>query len=501
MAWAVVAAVPGGFLSAAQSAFDTIGLAPSEANLVVCIERGAEHRDGISKLPIVQPALRFLQRSRTYQAWSEMLASGGSGSGGSGGGLTTAFDEILGERVLFASAQDAGDWALYGEAPQESIEAVLKALQAQTRQPVAGVAVLSIEAGRFIVAEQDGRWLLGPTDAPAMFGRMAPLLRGERPDQSLSETDAYRQARFVGSGDAALFIRREGDTPTEFSAAVVRYVDEAIEVSFVMQSAALGTALTSATTIDAGLVTRLSLGAGLVIVEPIPAISPDVHSILRMMLPDVSVDPEVRAFIGPRNALVMRPGHDGTGLELFWALEIRNAGKVERSLDDMIDRGLESFGLAVRDTPQRPGQLRSVDLTEALDQSAPLISMALARKKTVLGWRMFAGAPDPADATRTGWWVIGIPADQVQAVGKAITADDPTSPDDAPRCLSRGYLSGASSADMIPNLPLAYVDDVRALLRALGDCTWSVRRTSDRSLEGSVRLVLHAPDASPSPPP
>ncbi len=472
-----------------DNAFDLIGEAPAEAKLIIASREAEWHREQFAELPIAAPAEGFLRQFQTYSAYVDLLRGKAALPG-------EAFDRLLGREILFVSADErAGThWALCSVADSQAIVDMLTSLGAKPRQKQGGIAMFTIENGRFLVGQKADRWLLAPAAARAMFDRCLPLLSGEEVADRLNETEVYRQARFVGRGDTA-YLRIEDAERNAYTACVIRHWRRRIEADLAIQSPALRDDLGELPQVETDVLQALSPRPALAIVEPFPDRSPRTYQLLRDLLPKLEIDPQLRPQLGPRMAFLVEAG-EAPAVQLFWCLEVRSCAAAEPALDTMVAQALKALELRV-DAPREEGtgtvSLRTADLTRFIEEGAPAVQEFLGGGTISLGWQTFAEneASDGVAADEPGWWVIGIPSSAVGRVGAALIAGDAEKPRD--KCfvlLSEGTLRGGEAAGVVGRLPLPVLQSLAELLAAVEDAHWQLQRTSDSSIEATVRVKL-----------
>lgn len=471
------------------NAFDLIGSAPGEANLVIALRHGADHRAQLAQLPVAEPAQRFLRNFGTYNAYIDFLQTGAATAGES-------FDRLFGRELLFVALwEDVGsDWALYAQADQRAVLDMIAALKGKLRHRRGGVALYTIDDGRFLVGLRDDRWLLGPAKARTMFDRCLPLLSGTEPSRPMRETACYREARFIGRGDAA-YLSIDAQRSDSFTAGVIRQGNRRVEVDIAIHSAVLREQVGDVPAIDTSILKQFETKAALAIVESLPDRSTRAFRFVQRLVPAIDIDPEVHSLLGPRMVLLITPG-GGRDLRLYWCLEVRSCAGVERSFDTMMAKVTAAHELpAIASLRPIAPSLRVADMTRLVESRLPLLRPLLGEAPITLGWQVVPSSRVGGETDVPGWWVVGVPASGVPAVGEALVAGGSGSGARVAAAVSRGSLHGPHAAQVVERLPLPLLPSMAEVLAGVDRVQWCLKRTSDRSVEAAIRLELRG-DAS-----
>lgn len=469
---------------------EIVGWAPQEATIVFAIDEPGRHRRALAKRPAAEAAVQLARRHEPIRTWLALLGRGPMEA-------AESFDGVASETLLICiDERDADDvsWAIFGHGTRRGVDRLLKTARARPRAQEREHVVLTLDEGRLLFLRREARWLIGPASSPRLLERMEPLLRGETPSNAMARTRVYAEAMFLGECDAAALALEGDDRETAYAAAAVRRDGSRIRCDFVVQTPDLETALGQTELTRAGILEGISRDAALAVVEPMPRLTSEQQGLLRTVLPEMNLSEEERAALGPRIMVLLRPGDGDDGPGVYWGIEVRDVAAAEPMLDGVVDRSLTSLGLSAPAAALRTaGRLRVVDVGPVLRGLVPIPVVVSPEEAIEVGWQTIARRRDSAEATPTGWWIIGTPAKGVTEVGVKL-AHLQESDGGRGAWLSRGTMDGHRLAVILPDVALFGLADWRRLSDSLDRLSWDVRRTTPRSLEGRVLVMLERPD-------
>ncbi len=505
---------------AGASAPDAAAWAPEDIDLLVAVDAAASLRAGPFGPTLTTLARNWLAAGDLGAAWQRFSALMGLDE-------PRAFDALLGRRAVFVSrgAEGQSAWAMVSlvDAPTERL--LRERLQPAPRKIEGGLAVLSLEDGRFWLAvgapdaaegdAGDRALLLGPAAAPQVFDQLAATLGREAP-RNLARTLVFQELAPLATGAAALvMVRLRENQPgvqDGWLAISARVQDRSLAFGFVARTSALSDAATriSPWTRDAFL--ELAEGGYAAVMEwvgPGVEAEPDwtLRSLLALTRIPFGFGFEHPALLGPRRAMVLRPSEGGlAGAAL--AMETHDteslAGSGDRYIGSMISlmappRPAPGQAGAQAEVPsadfggQFPEALREVDLSRTIGVQFPKVfdrgpSLAWVYAPTEADW----AHPRAEDERSHGWWIMGLDRSTVASTAAAL-ADARVHREKPAPWVSLGLLRPSLLVESMERRGVAAPPAAETWLRsmrAIGAIEWEAGRAQTGSIVGRARVSL-----------
>jgi len=430
--------------------------------------------------------------------------------------------------VLFQPAQQSPGWVVSARVREEVFQRWLRAGDGRVSAWVGQIAIFHLASTGADLAYSDGwMYLSDPGDRDGL----TMLLSAHEPAARLAADPAFIEARLLGSGHCAMFMR--SPVPTGWIAVTLEVHPEGAQCRMLVKHCAMPSpdlparlpdwsALRWLDSPDAlpGLnlialsVDRLPSSAEIRAQTADPTLAPIRATPMGAVL-ETATDLADR--MGPTAVCVVAAATDGPAAAwpaLTWAAElpVATAPDAAATLDGIMKRAASAAILAANFSgkiqlpvpsqwPDDPNAVRIVDLsavTSLLDWSTKGFAdpAALPRfSDLALVWSQVT-APDGRV-----WWLVSTSLSQHERVTAALAAlPEKRATDDM--TISRGLLSGRTLAQMLDRWsaisPLAPADApsraqaLREILRSLR-VTWDMRRTSPKSEEGAFDIRWPAP--------
>lgn len=423
-----------------------------------------------------------------------------------------AFDELLGEHVVFmsrdepeADARSAPAWALRSRVSLASAKRLGVALGATPRADLGGLPVFSLEQGGFVLhiradKRDQSAWItIGPGNRTALFRH---VLDPPAHARALADDASFADliAALPETGDAFVYRRLAPGSP-EFAVGSVRVVKSSLAATYAAHGAPdtrpapEGWSRDALTALgDQGALTILesgpsSAGRLLETTGALAALGP-VRGLAALFDPF-----QPRALLGDRGGLLLRRSLSG-GFGIAYSVSTPDCAALAPEADRYMAEQLAAlFPSDARFDPRKrldmsglaPEAMRTVSLRDT-----GVGGLFRDQEHATFAW-MCAPALDGAgtDAPAPGWWVAGLDPHTVERTAKALASSDSTGEwamlgDIRPREL----VALLDAAARLP-IPDAHAD----LMRGIERVTVSERRVSPAKVVGSFSVEF-----APAPP-
>jgi hypothetical protein len=488
------AALAGAAAARAGSIFEPLRRVPAGVDVVLVLDRLAEHRAsefgaGASNLAAAALALGAAGDPQTFAAWRSFSARLGLSQ-------TEAFDALLGKRIVLIGRHDDGGelrWALLSAVHPKTSRLLRERLDVSPRE---------IDSQRIIMTVEGGRWLLASTlDAPPAALVLAPVASkslfsdildaADNPHApTLASDPAIAAIRSLGSGDF-LFFARGAEFGCQWVGAVANRQGDTLSARVLSLPEK---PLPEVTAWPTGRWDELRESSLFALVERLPRredlddawLDSPIRQVLEM--PRTLIGPEFDLVLGQRVAALARRDERGR-LALAVGVESSDVRALARPGDETMRNGLSHLGAGLGAGAREfnfagivPYAVRRVVLERPPGQ--PPIPIAGGSLAVLWTYRFDEQAP-PA-----GWWLIATDRPTLDAASAALAGAVPG--DEARQWLS---LFEARPAELMQALEEwgASSPPALAALRWLAEVRLATWADPDGLVRGESDVTLRAP--------
>lgn len=425
-----------------------------------------------------------------------------------------AFDELLGEHVVFITRDDpnpaqgkpGATWALTSRVPLSAAKRLGGSLGATPRTNLAGLPVFSLENGGFVLhirseKRADTAWItIGPGDRPGLFRELLDPPAGAR---TLADNADFADliAALPEAGDAFVYRRFSPDAP-DFAVGSVRLVKSTMAATYAaftgeptqppdegwsrqafdgLRERSVLTILESGPT-SAGRL--LETTGGLAAMGPVRGLA----AIFRPFEP--------RSMVGERGGLVIRRSR-GSSMGVAYAISTPDSAALVPAADQYMATQLAALFPKVINAEQRidiegyaPEAMRTVPL-----RGTGVAGLFRDKDNATFAWVCVPseGGPEGRAAGEGGWWIAGIDPDTIERTAKSLSGADSIGEWSAlGEIRPKDLIALFDSAAVLP-IPAADAD----LMRRIERITVSERRLSPAKVVGSFSMEFVPAPAPP----
>ncbi len=268
--------------------------APEGVRLYVHVRGAADLRRQVGGTPLARFAAGVLAEGDLDDAWNRL-------AGAAGVEPEELIDVGLGRTAtLFVrGAGAASEWALLTEVEPAQSGVLLERLKPRVLGPADSASLLHLPDHELVVARSGARLLIGSRPGEGLWREMIPNLHSP-PGQSLGSSSELAEARVLGLGRAALFVRH--DPPLGgWSAAVADLGGGQVTLR---HAARFGSAPFNQPIVerawDMTPIAGLEGSSILAFIEPVPRRAGPLEAFIQAGLGEDALLPEMRANLGPR---------------------------------------------------------------------------------------------------------------------------------------------------------------------------------------------------------
>lgn len=435
-----------------------------------------------------------------------------------------AFDELVGRRFVLVRRPigEPGalmDWAVISEVSTKTRRLLADGLRAAPRRIEGGLAVMSVEDGRFWLSAVSGKdratLLLGPASAPGLFDALSATL-GRQHAGALGDPGPLAELRSLDRQATVLLMSRAPGEDGSWFAASARGEGRTLHASVAVRSAELSKIVAEIGPWTRRSFDRLEPGCFFMIEEwRLPALAE--WSALGVPLAPLLAAAKRAApagegdwtWGGPRQVLRLAPASDALG-----ALTVA----VQSSdIDADAARGDAAIGALVRalapGAPPDAGALdlrgqfprawREVDLSDSLgaawrslfDDGPMLVWNSAPDERPRLDG---PGAGEDAPGAAPGWWIAGLGQAEAQRVLEELASHAPRDEHKPRPWVALGVLRPRAALEELRRRGVVIPAGIAAAIALIGGVDsvhWSLWRSEAGSVLGELSLTVAPPEA------